>query len=404
MRLTELGLTHFRNYRALTLPAIPPGFLLVQGENAQGKTNLLEAIYTLGTTRSPRTRRDSELIAWDIPQDGTAATRIVGTIQSRQRTATLELVLAGHPEPVLTQASDAAAEFVMSPQRGARRRLLLNGVAKRPLDWLGSLTVVLFRPEDLDLITGAPAARRRLLDILLSQTDRTYARTLQRYTRALVQRNHLLRRIAERRAGADELNPWDEVVAREGGPLLERRALAVDRLSGLAAAFLAPLSGDRDRLTAAYVATAATTEEAVTAAGPDALLARLRSVRPRDLALGQTTVGPHRDDIAFAINGAPAAAFGSRGQQRTLGLAWKLAEAGYLREVGGEDPVLLLDDVFSELDERRRRLVQAVVAGYEQVFATTTGAEALGDAPAPSARFEVRQGAVTPLGPREAAG
>ena len=220
----------------------------------------------------------------------------------------------------------------------------------------------------------------------------------QRYSRALVQRNHLLRRIADRRASLDQLAPWDEVLAKEGAFLLDQRRSALAQLARLASAAQAPLSGHREELTAAYAATVALpgTPNGAGETQVQSFLARLAAVRSRDVALKQTTIGPHRDDLNLLVNGVPAAAYGSRGQQRTLALAWKLAEAEYLRQSTGQDPVLLLDDVFSELDTHRRGYVLEAARGYEQVFVTTTGAE-LGGQPVPSdARFLVRAGTLTP--------
>ncbi len=401
MRVTELSLANFRNYHAVNVKDIPGGFVVLQGDNAQGKTNLLEALFLLATSRSPRARRDGELIAWDTPQDGTAATRLFGRIQRSDGAVAIELLLMGRPEAGPSAAPDATEDEMPVPaaQSGVQRRLRINGAPKRALDLLGNLTVALFRPEDLELITGPPSGRRRAIDILLSQVDPRYPRSLQRYGRALIQRNHLLRRIADHRAAPDELAPWDETLAKEGAFILERRRSALDRLAQLAAAAHRPLSGHREELTAGYAATVPLSGHAADGLGEapsQQFLARLAQVRPRDIALGQTTVGPHRDDLTLQVNGAPVAAYGSRGQQRTLALAWKLAEAEYLRETTAQDPVLLLDDVFSELDAHRRGCVLDVAQVYEQVFVTTTGAELSGQAVPANARFLVRAGTLTP--------
>ncbi|MSQ28437.1 MAG: DNA replication/repair protein RecF [Dehalococcoidia bacterium] len=401
MRVTELSLTHFRNYRALELKEIPSGFVVLQGDNAQGKTNLLEALFLLATSRSPRAHREGELIAWETPQDGTAATRLFGCVRRKDGPVTIELLLMGRPEarPPTTAAVAVEDPELLPAQSGVRRRLRVNGAPRRALDLLGNLTVALFRPEDLDLITGPPSGRRRAIDILLSQVDPRYPRALQRYARAMAQRNHLLRRIADRRAGQDELAPWDDTLAREGAFILDSRRSALDRLAQLAGSAHRPLSGDREELSAAYAATVPLAGPALGdggAAVAQAFLARLGEVRARDIALGQTTVGPHRDDLTLLVNGVPAGSYGSRGQQRTLALAWKLAEAEYLREVTAQDPVLLLDDVFSELDAHRRGCVMAVAGAYEQVFITTTGAELSGQMMPEGSRYVVRAGTVTP--------
>lgn len=373
MYLSRLRLTNFRNYASLDLTP-PPGLVVLVGENAQGKTNLLEAVFFVATSRSPRTARDAEVIAWQAPGDGPRVARVEATVQRADRTVTLDVTVMERPggsgRPPPAREDDEEAFVAATP--GALKRIRINGVPKRAMDLLGHLPVALFRPEDVDLVSGPPANRRRTLDILLAQLDPRYPRALQRYARAVAQRNHLLRRVSERRASADQLAPWDELLAKEGSYLVQQRLAALERLSPLAAAAHTTLSGGRDRLTMGYAVAAGGGTAAATEPGFRAALA---AALHRDLALGQTTVGPHRDDVTLLINGAPAAGYGSRGQQRSIALAWRLAEASYLRERAHEPPVVLLDDVLSELDEHRRQAVVSAMEGFEQVFLTTTGVE-----------------------------
>ena len=391
--VSRLDLSNFRNYAALELE-LPSGFIALQGSNAQGKTNLLEALYLLATTRSPRARRDAELLRWDT-EERPVVTRLAAQAVFATDKAGLEIIMMGQPEQAQRQTTAAQEDYERSPSSsGVQRRLRLNGVAKRAADFIGTLRAALFRPEDMELLTGPPAGRRRALDILLSQTEPRYVRALQRYSRVLVQRNHLLRRIGGGQAAPVELEPWNETLLAEGVYLMERRHRALERLSTVAADAHYPLSSGTEHLRMAYQSTAPVAEGAATdtASLTASFRGRLEESLRREIALGQTTVGPHRDDIDLLINGAPAGTYGSRGQQRTIGLAWKLAEASYLREVTGEHPLVLLDDVFSELDAARRRCVLDVVRECQQVVLTTTDGALTGEAPELAARFEITGG------------
>jgi DNA replication and repair protein RecF len=394
MHVTRLKLTNFRNYRALDL-APPPGLVVLVGDNAQGKTNLLEALFYLSTSRSPRTSRDAELIGWQAAESEQRVARAEATVQRRDRTVTLDITVMGRGQPAAAADADDSGIFV-APAPGTQKRIRVNGVPRRAIDLLGNLPVALFRPEDVDLVSGAPAARRRSLDILISQVEPRYPRALQRYARTLTQRNHLLRRIAERGATVGELEPWNDLLVRDGALVIAERLRTLARLSPLSGQAHGLLSNARDRLTMAYEPAAGPALEALidTEAAAATFLSGLEAATPRDVAIGQTTVGPHRDDVTLLINGAPAASYGSRGQQRTIALSWRLAEAEYLREAGGEAPVVLLDDVLSELDTGRRAAVLRAMAGFDQVFLTTTGAELTGAALAPAAVYRVHQGAL----------
>ncbi|HLC30269.1 MAG TPA: DNA replication/repair protein RecF [Dehalococcoidia bacterium] len=403
MYITHVALANFRTYRKLE-HELPPGLVLIHGANAQGKTNFLEALYVLATSRSPRTTKDRELISWNVPEHEAPVAHLSARLRHAAGEAAVEIFIVGKPDHGQTKLASPEEELdrFLAPASGVQKRIRVNGVLRRAVDLLGTLRVVLFRPEDLELVSGPPAGRRRALDILLSQLDGHYTRTLQRYGRILLQRNHLLRRLAEGRASPDELDPWDESLCREGAYLLATRYRALDRLTQLATECHAPLGGGQEDLETHYQSTVHL-DEAASPPEVEVLSAafreQLRSWRRRETMLGQTIIGPHRDDLALLVNGAAAATYGSRGQQRTVALAWKLAEARYQREVSGEDPVVLLDDVLSELDTERRRSVLEAVKGYQQVFLTTTSAELPSAAPLPAASFLVRDGQLIPETP-----
>jgi DNA replication and repair protein RecF len=353
MHLRALSLTNFRNYAAQDFEAAS-GVVLLLGENAQGKTNVLEAISLLATGRGDRAEGDADYIAWavrDAARDaGQPFARISGTAARGDGEVTVELTVVGR---------EGARGLVAS------KRFKVNGIAKRGTDTAGQITAVLFTTDDMDLVRGSPGMRRRYLDVMLTQVDHRYGRTLSRYNKVVTQRNALLKRIQEGDAKRDELDYWDEEMAREAAGIARARAAAVAELAVHAAAGHARLSGEREQFDVAYAPRFAEgwTAERIAEAAADeaaaALLDKLRANRSRDIAAGVTLSGPHRDDLAMTLGGEPAASFASRGQQRTAALSLRLAEARLLHARSGEKPVLLLDDVLSELDAARRASVLA---------------------------------------------
>ncbi len=394
MYVSHLSLANFRNYAALDAD-LPPGLIVLHGGNAQGKSNLVEALYYVATSRSPRTGVDRALIRHGDDAGYPVATRASARVARADGVLLLEIALMATPGSSrgAARASENGDGLAFGSGKGVRKQIRINGIPRRALDLLGGLRVVLFRPEDMGLVGGAPGDRRRALDILLAQMDPEYTRALQRYNRVLLQRNHLLRRIGEGRATPDELAPWDSPLAAAGALLLSRRVAAVDRIAPLAGEHYTALSRAPERLDVTYRSAIA---EDGAIDDPGALAERfahqLRNAQRREIALGQTVTGPHRDDVDYRLDGEPAALYGSRGQQRTAVLAWKLAEAGYLRERTGEDPVVLLDDILSELDEQRRHGVLASVSGYQQVLLTIAEAELSSLQPQPAAQFRVQAG------------
>jgi DNA replication and repair protein RecF len=360
MHLRHLALTNFRNYPRQEL-VLNPGPVLLLGPNAQGKTNLLEAVFLLATGRSERADADADYIAWPVRDDVQPYARIAGEAIRASASVSVEIVILGR----------AGAKGLI-----ASKRFKLNGVPKRASDVVGAITAVLFSTDDMELIRGAPSGRRRYLDVMLSQVDHHYLRALQRYTKVITQRNALLKRIQEGAAKPAELAYWDEELSRDGAAILTARAAAVTHLAQGAAAAHARLSSQREQLALAYEPRFADAwppvriVEAGAEAVAAALLDRLHATHPRDIAAGLTLTGPHRDDLSMTLGGEPASSFASRGQQRTAALALRLAEAQLLHARGGERPILLLDDVLSELDESRRASVLAAIDA-DQVWITS---------------------------------
>jgi DNA replication and repair protein RecF len=354
MRLAHLSLFNFRNYVRLALD-LPTGVTVLLGDNAQGKTNLLEAVYYLATSRSPHAGSDREIVNWLATQsEPLPYARLVGRVARAGGDLAIEITL--------TQQGEAEGRY--------RKQIRLNGVPQRAMDLLGHLNVVLFLPEDIALISGPPAGRRHYLDATLCQIDPGYCRALAHYNQSLAQRNALLRDLRERGGEVVQLAFWDEQLVEHGAHLVTRRRECLDDLSGLVRQVHAELTDGAERLRLDYLPSL-NLEAGETVA--QAFVARLRSLRSREIAAGVTLVGPHRDDLAFAIDGMSAGVYASRGQQRTTALALKLAELTFMFQATGERPVLLLDDVLSELDAHRRRfLLRVLDDGPQQSIISTT--------------------------------
>ncbi len=403
MRLEHISLTNFRNFVRLELD-LPAHIVLLQGDNAQGKTNFLEAIYYLATARSPFATADRQLINWLAGEEGTPFARLVAQVERGGDLQRIEIVLLEEP----------TAE---EPHR-CRKLIRINGVPKRVLDLVGQMKVVLFMPQHLDLVAGPPSARRHYLDATLCQLDARYRRSLARYGRILTQRNHLLRSLQERRGDLDELLFWDRKLAEEGAYIMARRQSLVAELDELAQAIHLDLTGGRERLRLRYlpsievpdVGYQMSLELAPTSQPPasgvqriaEAFLERLRQARGEEIQRGMSLFGPHRDEMRFLVGGVDLGLYGSRGQQRTAVLALKLAELELVRREAGEEPILLLDEVMSELDEAHRRYLMEVISGAQQTILTATDlSDYSPDFLAQATLLRVREGRIEKMTNRE---
>jgi DNA replication and repair protein RecF len=340
---------------------LPPGATVLQGDNAQGKTNFLDAIHIIATTRSARGAPEREWIHWLAFEEPLPFARIVAKVRRATSIIQVEMTAA-----------------LGENGNGVSKRMKINGVPRRAVDIIGQLTVVLFSPLDIDLIAGSPARRRRYLDIMNAQIDAKYLRSLQQYNRVLLQRNSLLRLIRDRQAKPDQLAYWDHQLVELGAYVIDRRREAVQALNALAEEIHPALTGRQELLQVSYRPNLGASEPeplAPLAELPEQLRRAIQAAQTREIAQGVSLVGPHRDDLYFTTDGADTAVYGSRGQQRTAALALKLAEAQYIRERTGEQPILLLDDVMSELDARRRHHVLASVQPDQQVIFTATDLE-----------------------------
>jgi DNA replication and repair protein RecF len=347
-----LSIRDLRGYAELDA-AFDPGPQLVWGPNAAGKTSLLEAIVLLAWGRSHRTSTEGDLVRW-----GQELARVEARV-GRSDT-----------EPEARDAVEVA--LVRTAGGGARKRIRVNGAARRAASLAGVLRTVMFAPEDMLLVAGSPSLRREALDRLAGERSPAYVRHLAAYGRALQQRNGLLRRIREEQATRAELRFWDGTLLEAGTAVREERARLLAAVSGPLAAAHAEIAPDEaagGRLALAY-ATNAPQQPGETIR--DALARRLAETAEKEVWNGSTLIGPHRDDVVFELDGRALASFASRGQQRTAILAFKLAEMDLLTALDGRPPLLLLDDVFSELDPERRSHLVRRIAELPQAFVTTT--------------------------------
>lgn len=348
MRVQSLDLANFRNYAALHFSP-PSGVCIFTGDNAQGKSNLLEALSLLATGKSFRAAREADLI-----RNGTPLARVAARVHTKSGELT-------------------AACLITRAGEGARKRFMRNGRSVPYAQFLGGIAAVTFMPSDLALVSGPPALRRRFLNAALSQSDRTYYREHVKYTKILVQKNALLKSAT----GVDRklLATYNQQLAEVGTQLLCARARYVKRLAAAASEVHARWVGPEPAFDVRYVPSPALADGDES---PGAVMATLtnalEAAMPAELARKTSLTGPHRDDVEFALGGEPLARFGSQGQQRTAVLAVKSAEYALLAAATGEPPLLLLDDVLSELDAARRRTFMSSILDCEQVFVTATEA------------------------------
>ena len=369
--ISHLSLTNFRNYGQQELD-LEPQSVVLHGDNAQGKTNFLEAIYVLATGKSHRANLERELINWSPTGEGSVVARLVAQVSRNSGDLRVEMAISAPHH-----ASDARVQ----------KRIKVNGVPRRAIDLVGQVNVVLFSSRDIDLVAGTPSQRRRYMDVANSQVNPKYLRTLQQYNKVLLQRNHLLRLIGERRADEGQLDFWDRQLIEHGSYIIGERWLMIEELNVLGQPIHEGISAGED-LKVTYMPNV----------DPEHFKDRSSSVRREEIARGMSLVGPHRDDIGFTVGGVDMGVYGSRGQQRTVALSMRLAEARYLNARMNDEPVLLLDDVLSELDAMRRHHLLDSIDSYQQVvFTTTDFGQFAHDFLTKATLFHVSAGSIAPL-------
>lgn len=337
MVIKSLELSSFRNYETLSIE-FSRGVNILYGDNAQGKTNILEAICVCATTKSQKGSKDKEMIK-------------LGEEESHIR--------------MYVERDEVPHKLDMHLRRSKVKSAAVDGLpVKKSSELYGFLHVISFSPEDLSIIKDGPAERRRMVDMELCQLDKIYLHELTKYNKILEQRNNLLKQIGFDSRLADTLEVWDEQLVEYGAKIIEARKDFVKRLNELVGPVHERLSGGKEKLTLCY-------EPNV---NPEQFLKALQDSREKEFILKSTLHGPHRDDISFYLGDEDIRKFGSQGQQRTSALSLKLAEIELVRKTIKDDPVLLLDDVLSELDRSRQTQLLDSIKDIQTVI-TCTGLE-----------------------------
>lgn len=364
MLIKELELVNYTNYQHQQVEFHPKLNILL-GSNAQGKSNLIDGIHFLSLARSHRQNQDLHLIRW-----GESYFRLKGLIENKQGIITLEHAV-----------------------KKGRKVAKINGTPLRKLsNLIGQFTTVIFTPDDLTLIKGGPELRRRFLNRKLVQLVPIYYDYSAQYQRTLIQRNNLLK---QGNVSSEEISVWDQQLSYYGSLIVTQRNKVLLQLAPIAQEIHYQLSGTKEKLSVLYQPDVPVKDEASTLEIQELLLSRLNSALQTDLRRGFTSVGPHRDDFTCLINGVDARHYGSQGQQRTTVLTLKLAMLKLMADVTGEYPVLLLDDVFSELDQNRKEYLLSLVSQSIQTVITATELDLLDKPGIPENRiFQVQQGKI----------
>jgi len=344
LQLKRIYVDNFRNLCREEIQ-LNPGINIVLGKNAQGKTNFLEAIYILASATSPRTNIEQEMVAWENDYYF-----IKGEVESQDDTFAISV---GYTQ-------------------GKKRIRVNENPLERVKDLLGRFMVIFFGPEDLQLIKGSPQLRRQFLDREISLLQPLYYENLQRYRTVLAQRNNLLKEIGEKGIGESELEPWDEQLADLGGELITRRIRFLNELKEKINSRYAEISGEEVGFKAEYEPSIALDKKSSSQDWKRAFIEAWKRRRKEEIIRGVTILGPHRDDLSFRLGDRELKNYGSQGQQRTAVLALKIGELELMTQVKGEQPVLLLDDVFSELDGTRQKALLDLIGGNIQSIITTT--------------------------------
>jgi DNA replication and repair protein RecF len=335
MQIKNLKLTNYRNHIDLKLN-LDDNFISIIGPNGIGKTNILESIHLISTGKSPRTKYDSDVINYD---------KSFAIVNAKIKSVDDEFDLEFQ---IINEGTD----------HRSRKRVKVNKVPRTMAHFCGIFNSVLFMPEDIQLIKGPPSERRRYMDSLLTQVDPTYKKTLSTYTKAVKQRNKILEKINKERRGWDEINYWTVQLLKTGSILQTKRAEMFEMLQPQLNFNSEKINGG-NKLTEIKYKKNEMDEE------------KFNKYQEREIAAKTTLIGPHRDDFEILFDTHPVGEFGSRGQQRSITLALKLSEIEYIEKKKGERPILLLDDIFSELDEKHKEAVMNVIGNQQTIFTST---------------------------------
>ncbi|MEM1502470.1 DNA replication/repair protein RecF [Domibacillus sp. 8LH] len=371
MHIEQLALENYRNYESL-LVEFDNTVNVIIGENAQGKTNIIESIYVLAMAKSHRTSNDKDLIRWEAEY-----AKIKGRVQKKHQSLPIELLIS---------------------KKGKKAKV--NHLEQTRLSqYIGNMNVVMFAPEDLTLVKGSPQVRRRFIDMEIGQVSPVYLHDLSLYHKVLQQRNHYLKQLQTKKASdLTMLEVLTEQLVELAVKVTKKRFEFIHLLQKWAGPLHAGISRGVEELAIVYEPAAGIKEEQSDEQIRSALLDLFQRSRTREVDRGVTLTGPHRDDLLFYVNGKNIQTFGSQGQQRTTALAVKLAEIELIQSEIGEYPILLLDDVLSELDDYRQSHLLNTIHGKVQTFVTTTNTDGIEhDTLNAASAYSVTAGAVTKI-------
>jgi DNA replication and repair protein RecF len=374
LRITHLSLTNFRAFTRLDIE-FPRRILLLIGDNAQGKTSLLEAIFYLATFTSFHTQTDRQLVSFHTGGESLAVARIVAEIEKKAKSTKLEVRL------ILENGTNGSPRL--------RKEILVDGIRRKTVEALGQLNAVIFLPQMMRILEGSPEDRRRYINMVLSQVIPGYGEALTVYSRAMDQRNALLKLLSERGGDQNQLDYWDGLLAEHGSRIIVARISALQELESTASGIHLKLTSDSEVLRVIYQPSydpipvhpsqstlpLKTPEDRSSFSQKeirDGFQKQLAAQRNEEIRRGVTIIGPHRDELRLSANGMDLGDFGSRGQVRTALLAIKLAEVDWMKKKTGEFPLLLLDETLAELDPSRREDLLASLNGSEQAILTAT--------------------------------
>ena len=372
MKINKIYAVNFRNYSSCNLD-FSSMINVFYGQNAQGKTNILEAIFYSSFGMSHRTFTEDDLLKISCKE-----------------------MAVGVEYESFSGVHDIKIKKYQQLGRN-KKEIFLDGTKVRPKEHYGSLNVVMFSPEDLQLVKGEPSLRRRFFDMQIAQTDPIYYDLLVKYNRVLQQRNKLLKEIRDNGGTPQQLEPWNKEFIVLATAIAKKRQLALEKLQAIAGEIYASITGNKETLTIKYELKANNGEllypESDFSAWEIFYTNKLKERERIDILRGNTGIGPHRDDIVLLLNDMSLKSFGSQGQQRSGALALKLSQLEYVRREIGEFPVLLLDDVMSELDNNRRAQLLLFIDGRVQTFITVNDRELIPELEG-NAYFEIMQGSV----------
>ena len=343
------------------------GPVLIEGHNGAGKSNLLESLYMLAIAKPHRSRLDRECINWDIIE-GPKFAEIDGSIKKADRDIGVKVLI--HSESVSKVENKSNERY--KPSQNYKKTLTVNGVNHQLSQFIGKVNVVLFDAEDMKLVYGTPATRRKFIDICVSQTDSNYFKLLQAYNNVLANRNKLLKSLRYGHAEQDEIVFWDNQLVEHGSYLIQKRHEVINLMNTLINRIFKSILKNQEQISIYYSPNNKVQSYGSLDEIKSTFFQRLKEHYLQEVSQGFTIVGPHRDDIDIIMNETQAALFASRGQARSIALSFKLAQAEYIENTIKEQPIILLDDVLAELDKERKLFVMSKIIDYEQIILTTS--------------------------------